>query len=101
MGQHVAPAGSSRSLRRNEGKRPRAGGRVRVARFLHRSEERLYQVVSGYPDGVLNWSNGLAQEAPAKVPVNNRDRFVVVEDRGRLGLRRLPRLLRRRHELLQ
>jgi len=42
-----------------------------------------------------------AQEAPTRVPVKNRDRFVVVEDRGRLGLRRLPRLPRRRHELLQ
>ena len=42
-----------------------------------------------------------AREGPAKVPVKNRDRFAIVEDRGRLGLRRLPRLARRRRELLQ
>ncbi len=37
-----------------------------------------------------------AREGPAKVPVKSRDRFAIVEDRGRLGLRRLPRLTRRR-----
>jgi uncharacterized protein YkwD len=42
-----------------------------------------------------------AHEGPGKIPVKNRDRFVVVDDRGRLALRRLPRLAGRRRELPQ
>ena len=53
VGQHVAAAGSSRSLRRNEGKRRRARGRVRLARFLHRSEERLRQAVRTEGSGLV------------------------------------------------
>jgi uncharacterized protein YkwD len=38
----------------------------------------------------------LPGERPSKVPVKNRDRFAVVDDRGRLALRRAPHRLRRR-----
>jgi hypothetical protein len=38
----------------------------------------------------------LPGEKPAKVPVRNRDQFAVVDDRGRLALRRAPHRVRRR-----
>lgn len=42
------------------------------------------------------------QEAPSRVPLKDHDRFIVIDDRGRPGLRRAPLgLRRRRRELLQ
>lgn len=50
--------------------------------------------------GASELSMELANESPLRIPLRDRDSFAVVDERGRLALRRLPRRLRRSCQLL-